>query len=237
MTCWLPANSFMICSIGFRSLYLLGRLLLNIFSMRSVMKNPPTTLLVAATMAITPSTVANSLLRSPTRTIAPTTAIASRALVSDIRGVCSKGETWRMTSKPMKQASMKMRRSSIRLEFICDPSSRQDLATSEARTAIHLDLRTCRCQSRQFVKLPHSRIHDFTAARYHRLADNFILQIELQLAVFHHVGDKRRHIAGIHLAGVVGYAACQVNGADNRDAILVDHFADSREFANTTAFG
>src|SRR5882757_9929097 len=77
--------------------YLLGRLLLNIFSMRSVIKNPPTTLLVAATMAITPSTVANSLLRSPTSTMAPTTAMASSALVSDISGVCSKGETWRMS--------------------------------------------------------------------------------------------------------------------------------------------
>src|SRR5204862_6203371 len=64
-----------------------GRLDLNILSMRSVMKNPPTTLLFAAMMAITPSTVANVLFFSPTSTIAPTTAIASSALVSDISGV------------------------------------------------------------------------------------------------------------------------------------------------------
>jgi hypothetical protein len=44
--------------------------------------------------------------------------MASRALVSDMSGVWSKGETWRMTSKPMKQASMKMNRESIRVEFI-----------------------------------------------------------------------------------------------------------------------
>src|SRR5580692_10004837 len=99
--------------------YLLdGRLLLNILSMRSVIKNPPTTLLVAATMAITPNTTANLLLCSPTRTIAPTTAMASSALVNDISGVCSRGETWRMTSKPIKQASMKMNSRSIRLEPI-----------------------------------------------------------------------------------------------------------------------
>ena len=77
MRYWLPANSVMIAL----SYLLVGRLVLNIRSMRSVMKNPPTTLLVAATMAMTPSTVANVLFFSPTRTIAPTTAIASSALV------------------------------------------------------------------------------------------------------------------------------------------------------------
>ena len=43
----------------------------------------------------------------PTRMIAPTTAIASSALVSDISGVCSSGETRLITSNPMKAASMK----------------------------------------------------------------------------------------------------------------------------------
>src|ERR1700733_3681657 len=101
-----------------------GRLVLNILSMRSVMRNPPTTLLVAATMAMTPRTVAKVLFFSPTRTIAPTTAMASRALVSDISGVWSKGETWRMTSNPMNAASMKTNSASIRLEPICSLSSR-----------------------------------------------------------------------------------------------------------------
>src|SRR5467141_534569 len=98
--------------------HFVGRLLLNIFSIRSVMRNPPTTLLVAATMAMTPSTAAKLLLRSPTSTIAPTTAIASRAFVNDMSGVCRRGETCRMTSKPIKQASMKIKRASIRLEFM-----------------------------------------------------------------------------------------------------------------------
>src|SRR5271157_120685 len=115
MTYWLPANSVVI-NYGFMNYGFVGRLVLNILSMRSVIKNPPTTLLVAATMAITPRTVANVLLRSPTSTIAPTTAMASSALVKDISGVCSKGETWRMTSNPMKQASMKINSASIRLE-------------------------------------------------------------------------------------------------------------------------
>src|SRR6202167_1918780 len=126
ITYGLAASSVMAYSVtsaqyDFSQHYLLGRLLLNILSIRSVIKNPPTTLLVAATMAIVPRTVAKVLFFSPTRTIAPTTAMASSALVKDISGVCNKGETWRMTSKPMKQASMKINSASIRLEFMQPP--------------------------------------------------------------------------------------------------------------------
>src|ERR1700735_2169651 len=63
------------------------RLDLNILSMRSVIRQPPTTVLVAATIAIVPSTVENVLLCAPTRRIAPTTAMASNAFVNDISGV------------------------------------------------------------------------------------------------------------------------------------------------------
>src|SRR2546427_3910737 len=85
----------------------LGPLARNILSIRSVIRNPPTRLPVAATMAMVPSTVESVLLCSPTRRIAPTTAMASSALVSDINGVCRSGETRRITSKPMNPASMK----------------------------------------------------------------------------------------------------------------------------------
>src|SRR5438128_7028950 len=84
---------------------LVGRLDLNILSMRSVIRNPPTTLLVAAITASVPSTVENVLLCSPTSTIAPTTAIASSAFVSDMSGVCNNGDTRRITSNPMNPAS------------------------------------------------------------------------------------------------------------------------------------
>src|SRR5437870_5504050 len=95
---------------------LVGRLVLNIFSMRSVIRNPPTTLLVAATTAITPSTAEKVLLCSPTSTMAPSTTMASSAFVRDISGVCSSGEIRRMTSKPINAASMKMKRASIRFD-------------------------------------------------------------------------------------------------------------------------
>jgi hypothetical protein len=48
--------------------------------------------------------------------MAPTTAIASRALVKDIKGVCSRGETRRITSNPMNPASMKMKSALIRFD-------------------------------------------------------------------------------------------------------------------------
>src|SRR5262249_55245237 len=77
----------------------LGRLDLMIFSMRSVMRNPPTMLLVAAITARIPRMNDSLLSCLPTSTIAPTTAMASRALVMDINGVCSNGDIRLMTSK------------------------------------------------------------------------------------------------------------------------------------------
>src|SRR5436190_7146860 len=95
-----------------------GRLALNIRRMRSVIRKPPTILLVAATTAMNPKVAASVLLCSPTRIIAPTTAIASRAFVSDINGVCSRGETRRITSNPMKPASTKIKSASIKFELL-----------------------------------------------------------------------------------------------------------------------
>src|SRR5438067_11292405 len=89
---------------------LVGRLLLNIFSMRSVIRNPPTTLLLAATTAITPSTAEKVLLCSPTSTMAPSTAMASSAFVSDISGVCCSGEFRRITSMPLTSDSTMLKR-------------------------------------------------------------------------------------------------------------------------------
>src|SRR5271166_3140497 len=95
-----------------------GRLDLNIFSMRSVMRKPPTILLVAATTATKPKAAESELLCSPTSTIAPTTAMASRALVSDISGVCRSGDTRRITSKPINPARTKIKRAFIRFELL-----------------------------------------------------------------------------------------------------------------------
>src|SRR5258708_6265984 len=157
--------------------------------MRSVIRKPPTMLLVAATTAMNPSVVASVVFCSPTSTIAPTTAMASRALVSDIRGVCSRGETRRMTSNPMNPASTNMKSASIRFELLpIDPPV-------ERRSGL-------RDQRRQSKKLPHPRIDDFSAARHERLADNFIGEIQIQFFILDDVEQEIGDVLGIHLAGV-----------------------------------
>jgi hypothetical protein len=49
--------------------------------------------------------------RSPVSRMAPTTVMAEIALVSDISGVCSSGDTPRMSWKPRNAASMKTHKS------------------------------------------------------------------------------------------------------------------------------
>src|SRR5580700_3935877 len=142
-----------------------GRLDLNIFSMRSVIKKPPTTLLVAATMAMVPRTVDSVLLCWPTNKMAPTTAMASSAFVNDMSGVCRSGEMRRITSNPMKAASMKTYRSVIKSSFMY-------LITSRPRG-----------EGGQFVKFANPRVDYFTLPGYQRAADNFIFEIQPQLSV------------------------------------------------------
>ena len=89
--------------------------------MRSVIKNPPTILLVAATTAIVPRIAAVFDLCSPAKTIAPTTAIASSALVNDISGVCNSGETCLITSNPINPASIKINKLSSKFPDIQPP--------------------------------------------------------------------------------------------------------------------
>src|SRR6185436_6024896 len=60
---------------------------LNIRSMRSVITNPPTTLVVEQTTATKPRIVATLLWPEPAITIDPTNEMPEIALVADIRGV------------------------------------------------------------------------------------------------------------------------------------------------------
>ena len=99
-------------------------------------------------------------LPSPARMIAPTTAMASSALVSDISGVCSSGETRRITSKPMNAASMKTYKAGqIRSES----------------SSVRLLLADAACSAGRLEKFAHARVDDFAAVRDQRLADDFVL--------------------------------------------------------------
>ena len=79
----------------------------NIFSMRSVMMNPPTTLMVAEATAMVPSTVLTVPWSDPAATSDPTSEIPEIALVADMSGVCSSGGTRVMTWYPTTAARMK----------------------------------------------------------------------------------------------------------------------------------
>ncbi len=81
-------------------------LVLNMRSMRSVMKNPPTMLLNEAATAIAPRIVESFVSCRPAMMIAATTTIASSAFVNDISGVCSSGETRLISSNPTNPARM-----------------------------------------------------------------------------------------------------------------------------------
>src|SRR6218665_263490 len=79
----------------------------NILSMRSVIRKPDTAFTVAAVTAMKPSVLLSVVApASPVIAIAPTRTTAAIALVSDISGECSSGDTRLISWKPRKAASM-----------------------------------------------------------------------------------------------------------------------------------
>jgi len=77
---------------------------LNICSILSVTKKPPTTLTIAKITAIKPRITDKLVFLSPAARIAPITEMPEMAFEPDIKGVCKVGGTLLMTSKPMKEA-------------------------------------------------------------------------------------------------------------------------------------
>src|SRR6185503_18003101 len=94
---------------------------------------------------------------SPAIRIAPTTEMAEMALVSDMSGVCSRGETRRTNSKPRKPASMK---------------------TNRTDSSNGIDFRFLLFERRQ-----HARMRHFTIPRHQRLARDFVLGVHRDRAV------------------------------------------------------
>src|SRR5579875_4125469 len=108
---------------------------LNIRSMRSVIRKPPTMSLNAAATAIAPKISESSDPGRAAMMMAATTTIASRALVKAIRGVCSSGETRRMTSNPRNPASTKTYRFEIKPSGTV-PSFNSTFGYAGSRTAL-----------------------------------------------------------------------------------------------------
>jgi len=91
---------------------------LNMPNMRSVTKKPPTTLIVASTIATKPSIDTMLPSRGPATIKAPTTVIPDIALAPDMRGVCNVGGTLVISSRPTNIARTKMDIPVIRLSDI-----------------------------------------------------------------------------------------------------------------------
>src|SRR5258708_22592428 len=98
------------------------------------MRNPATMLMVANATATIPRILLSiGELPLPETRIAPTTEIAEIALVSDIRGVCNKGDTRRTSSRPSGTARTRTYRlTSISLLM------RSEEHTSELQSPDHL---------------------------------------------------------------------------------------------------
>src|SRR5918994_282977 len=98
-----------------------GRRCLNISSIRSVTRKPPTTLIVPKTTATKPSTCSIVESAVPTISIAPIRTMPWIAFVPDINGVCSIVGTFEITSNPTKIASAKIVSSSTSNSFTRAP--------------------------------------------------------------------------------------------------------------------
>src|SRR6266576_688675 len=98
---------------------------LNILSMRSVIRNPLTILVIEANSATAPRMRIVSGWSAPVTTIEPTTAMAEIAFVSDMSGVYSSRDTRRITPRPMNVASTKTNSIDPKSEcMICAPRPR-----------------------------------------------------------------------------------------------------------------
>src|SRR5208283_2537375 len=125
---------------------------------------------------------------------------------SDISGVCSRGETLRITSRPTKVASIKT----------YSPSSRSE----------------CMCRSHGFQ---HARVHYLALMGDQRFAHDFVFAVERQPAVFHQMGEERCNIPRVHLAGVIRNGGGQVDWADDLDPVPLHRLAGRGEFAIAAA--
>src|SRR5882724_11175676 len=87
-------------SVHFFSSAFTASFLRNILSMRSVIRKPPVTLIMAEVTATVPRMVLRVFACSPAMTMEPISEMPEMAFVADINGVCSRGGTREITWYP-----------------------------------------------------------------------------------------------------------------------------------------
>src|SRR5262245_54701383 len=174
-----------------------SRSLLNMASMRSVIRKPPTTLVAEQQTAMKPSMILSQSCISPTTTREPISEMPEMALVADISGVCSRGGTREMTWMPRKPARRKMYR----------PTSSGVIVMAVA----------FRCSGAGGSL--HCLVDHLALVRHQRAARQLVVQVQLHLSVLDEVRQERRDGAGVHLAGVQRHRAGQVHRPADDDAV------------------
>ena len=171
-----------------------GPLALNILSMRSVMMKPPTMLLVAATMAMVPSTVASVAL----------------VFAGEDDGA-HHGDGIEGVGQRHQRRVQQGRDSADHLES----DERRQHEYVEACDQIDVIMLPLCCGGASRAA-KNSRTRGFTTSPpcgHQRFADDFVVRIDVQLAILDQVQQERGEVARVHLAGVIGNRAGQIDAS------------------------
>src|SRR5216683_1207586 len=80
-------------------------------------------------------------------------------------------------------------------------------------------------------------MNHFSSLRQQRALYDVILQVELKLSVLHKQIEESRDVARVHLTRVIGNSRCEVEIADDRNAVSDDFLTSLRELAIPSALG
>src|ERR1700758_3836836 len=94
----------------------------------------------------------------------------------------------------------------------------------------------CGRKCRERKEFADTLVHDFAAPSEHRASSDFVIRLQLQLAVVNQVLQERSNVPRIHLARVIGHGAREIDSSDDRYAISHYFLARSRQLAIPTAF-
>src|SRR5512143_371038 len=165
-------------------------------------------LIMEQATASVPRTVESVVFCSPATRIEPTTAMAEIALVSDISGVWSSGETRRMISRPRNVARTKTYRLSAISGFM-RPS-----------------LLSCAGGEEHLAPM-----------RHQGPPDDLVVAVDAELPVFPERQDEGGQVPRVQGARVPRHLRRQVDGAADRDAPLRDGLARPRQRAVAAPLG
>src|SRR5690606_16011058 len=164
-------------------------------------RKPPTTLMVASTIASTPSTIDSVDSTRPATTSAPTIVIPLIALEPDMSGVCSICGTLPITSKPTKIAST---------------NTYSDISSASPTGSL---LRLGPAED------------DLAGVCHKRTPRDLVVEIEHERSILDQVLQQRRHVPRVHLAGVQRHGADEIDRPQHPHPVVHHLLACPRQLA------